>query len=245
MTLRIGTSGWQYRHWRERFYPRGLPQSRWLDHYIEQFDTVELNVTFYRQPKPAVFEGWARRVPDGFLFAVKVSRYLTHVRRLRDPASSVAYLLEGACRLGDRLGPILLQLPPDMVAVPERLDAALAGFPPGIRLAVEPRHDSWFGDATRTVLEGRGAALCWADRRGPLTPTWRTAPWGYVRLHEGRATPRPCYGRAALATWARRVAGTWAADDDVFAYFNNDAQGCAIRDALAFRRLSARLATAG
>ena len=120
--LRIGTSGWQYRHWRDRLYPRGLPMDRWFDRYAESFDTVELNVTFYRQPRPAVFEGWARRAPAGFLFAVKASRFLTHVRRLRDPADSVRLLMDGAARLGEHLGPVLVQLPPDMPAEPARLD---------------------------------------------------------------------------------------------------------------------------
>ncbi len=240
MPVRIGTSGWQYRHWRERFYPRGLAQSGWLDFYVRHFDTVELNVTFYRQPRPSVFEAWARRVPDGFLFAVKASRYLTHVRRLERPRASVDYLLDGATRLGDRLGPILLQLPPDMPAAPDRLAATLDAFPAGVRLAVEPRHASWFHDEVRAVLAARDAALCWGDRRGPLTPAWRTADWGYVRFHEGGAQPRPCYGTTALATWAGRVRETWPADADVFAYFNNDPAACAIRDAAVFGRLVAR-----
>jgi uncharacterized protein YecE (DUF72 family) len=234
VALRIGTSGWQYRHWRGRFYPPGLSTTRWFEAYAEQFDTVELNVTFYRQPRPQVFEDWARRAPDGFLFAVKASRYLTHVRRLRSPRESVEYLLEGACRLGDGLGPVLLQLPPDMRAEPDRLAETLEAFPPSVRVAVEPRHRSWFSDEIRDLLAARGAALCWADRRRPLTPTWGTADWGYVRFHEGRAHPSPCYGRQALRTWAERMAETFSADNDVFAYFNNDPEGCAVRDATVF-----------
>jgi uncharacterized protein YecE (DUF72 family) len=234
--LWIGTSGWQYRHWRGLFYARGLPTDRWFERYADSFDTVELNVTFYRQPRPSVFEGWARRAPDGFLFAVKASRFLTHVRRLREPRDSIDRLLEGASRLGPHLGPILLQLPPDMAAEPDRLADALAAFPAGLRIAVEPRHESWFAPPVEAVLREAGAALVWADRRGPLTPGWRTASWGYLRFHEGRASPRPCYGVDALDGWASRIAGTWPATADVFAYFNNDPRGCAPRDAAVLAR---------
>lgn len=242
MPLWIGTSGWQYRHWRGLLFERGLPTERWFERYARAFDTVELNVTFYRQPRPAVFEAWARRAPDGFLFAVKASRYLTHVRRLREPRDSVERLLDGALRLGPHLGPILLQLPPDMAAEPERLGEALAAFPSGVRVAVEPREASWFTEATEAVLREHAAALCWADRRRPLTPAWATADWGYVRFHEGRARPRPCYGEDALTTWVERIAAAWpdTRSADVFAYFNNDHRGCAPRDATILAEIARR-----
>lgn len=240
MALWIGTSGWQYAHWRERFYPRGLPTDRWLERYAESFRTVELNVTFYRQPRPAVFEAWARRVPDDFLFAVKASRFLTHVKRLRDARDSVDYLLDGARRLGPHLGPVLLQLPPDLQVDLESLEGALAAFPAGIQVAVEPRHRSWFVDPVREVLERHGAALCLADRHRVLTPEWATAPWGYVRFHGGNAVPRSCYLDRALESWADRLARLWPdASATVFAYFNNDHSGCALRDAGTFARLAA------
>ena len=241
MTLWIGTSGWQYDHWRGRLYPRGLPTSRWLERYAEAFDTVELNVTFYRQPGPAVFEGWARRAPDGFLFAVKASRFLTHIKRLREPRDSVRRLMDGARRLGPHLGPILVQLPPDMPADAGRLDETLAAFPPDVRVAVEPRHDSWFTREVRDILHARGAALCWADRRGPRTPVdgdWATAGWGYVRFHAGHARPPGCYGDVALARWLERVRAAWPdPGTDVFLYWNNDGHGCATRDAARFAEL--------
>jgi len=241
MPLWIGTSGWQYRHWRDRFYERGLPTDRWFERYAESFQTVELNVTFYRQPRPAVFEGWARRAPEGFLFAVKASRFLTHIKRLREPQESVDILMEGASRLRSHLGPILLQLPPDMESEPERLAETLAAFPKGVRLTVEPRNRSWFArdGGVREVLEEAGAALCWADRRRPVTPPWLTADWGYVRFHGGRAGPASCYGEAALATWVERLrmSGLPPAAD-LFAYFNNDHAGCALRDAGVFARLA-------
>ena len=184
MPIWIGTSGWQYRHWRGGLYPRDVAQAHWFDRYVESFDTVELNVTFYRQPKPEVFENWARRAPDGFLFAVKASRFLTHILRLREPKASVDLLLEGATRLGSHLGPILLQLPPDMPVEVDRLAETLDAFPPEVRVALEPRHRSWFVEPVLDVLRSHGAALCWADRRRPLNPTdprWATASWGYVR----------------------------------------------------------------
>jgi uncharacterized protein YecE (DUF72 family) len=241
MPLWIGTSGWQYRHWRDRFYERGLPTDRWFERFAESFRTVELNVTFYRQPRPAVFEGWARRAPEGFLFAVKASRFLTHVKRLREPQESVDILMEGASRLGSHLGPILLQLPPDMEAEPERLAETLAAFPKGVRVTVEPRNRTWFAvdGSIREVLEQAGAALCWADRRRPVTPDWLTADWGYVRFHGGRAGPASCYGEAALATWVERLRSSGLSPAaDLFAYFNNDHAGCALRDAGVFARLA-------
>jgi uncharacterized protein YecE (DUF72 family) len=238
MPLWIGTSGWQYRHWRGRLYPAGLPTGRWLDRYVEVFDTVELNVTFYRQPKNEVFEAWARRVPERFLFAVKASRFLTHIKRLRDPKDSVDRLMDGASRLGRHLGPILIQLPPDFEVATERLAETLAAFPPAVRVTVEPRNRSWFTEDAMTTLEERRAALCWADRRGPLTPERSTADWGYVRFHGGRAMPRPCYSREALESWVHRVRAGWPPDADVFAYFNNDHNGCAPRDAAVFADLA-------
>lgn len=246
--LWIGTSGWQYRHWRDRLYPAGLATDRWFERYAEDFDTVELNVTFYRQPRPAVFEAWARRAPEGFLFAVKASRFLTHIKRLREPRDSVERLLEGASRLGAHLGPVLLQLPPDMPAEPGRLAETLDAFPRDVRVAVEPRHASWFNAEVQAVLREREAALCWADRRGPRTPvdpSWATAPWGYVRFHAGRAAPRGCYGEDALATWLERVRAAWPPiqnarlpGPDVFLYWNNDGLGCAPRDAARFADLA-------
>ncbi len=240
VTVFVGTSGWQYRHWRGRFYPRDVAQVRWFEWYADRFDTVELNVTFYRQPPPSTFEGWARRAPPGFLFAAKTSRFLTHIRRLQQPELSIDRFLDGARRLGSHLGPILVQLPPDLEAVPDRLDETLAAFPAGLRIAVEPRHRSWFTDEVCDVLERHGAALCWADRRGWLTPTWRTAPFGYVRFHEGRAAPRPCYGEGRLASAVDAIASRFGAADDVFVYFNNDHLACALADAATFAGLAER-----
>jgi len=225
-----GTSGWQYRDWRGAFYPPDVPQRRWLEYYAEQFATVENNGTFYRLPPRETFASWRGRVPSDFVMTVKASRYLTHVRRLRDPAGPARRLLEAAAGLGDRLGPVLLQLPPDLRAVPERLAECLRQFPPSVRVAVEPRHESWWTDEVRDVLTAANAALCWADRSGSaVTPLWRTADWGYLRLHEGDGAPWPSYREATLGAWAERIAATW--DGDIYVYFNNDQNAAAPRDA--------------
>ncbi|MFJ7076730.1 DUF72 domain-containing protein [Streptomyces sp. NPDC098781] len=237
MTLFVGTSGWQYRDWRDVLYPPDVPMRRWLEEYTTHFATVEINNAFYRLPTRENFEAWRDRVPGDFVVAVKASRYLTHIKRLRDPEEPVNRLMSHAEGLGARLGPVLLQLPPTLRADTGLLDACLACFPSGTRVAVEPRHDSWWTAEVREVLQARGAALCWADAESrPVTPLWRTADWGYVRFHEGRARRWPHYGRQALRTWVGRITDTWARDEDVYAYFNNDPYGAAVEDAVTFAR---------
>lgn len=233
VVLHIGTSGWQYADWRDRFYPASLPQREWLRYYAEHFDTVEVNNTFYRLPNRSTFAAWAEALPVGVVMAVKMSRYLTHVRRLRDPAEPVARFLDRAAGLGTHLGPVLLQLPPNLQARPDALDDTLARFPSSVRVVVEPRHPSWFTDEVRDVLTRHAAALCWADRRSrPQTPLWRTTDFGYLRMHEGLASPPTSYGARALDTWLDRIADSFsAAADDVYVYFNNDTGGAAVDNA--------------
>ena len=241
MPVWIGTSGWQYRDWRGPFYPPGKPVRAWLEHYADRFATVESNNAFYRLPERRTFEGWAARTADDFVMAVKVSRFLTHIKRLSEPQEPVARFVDRVAGLGGKLGPVLLQLPPQFRVDRDRLQAALDEFPPGIRIAVEFRHGSWFSDDIRRILADRGIALCLADRGRPLTPIWRTADWTYLRFHEGLAAPRPCYGRRALRSWAERLAAHWDPADDAFVYFNNDPRGCAPRDAARFARQVARV----
>lgn len=235
MAIRIGTSGFLYDHWRRRFYPAAARGTE-LEYYADRFDTVELNVTFYRMPASATFRSWASRVPPGFVFALKASRYLTHVRRLHDPGDPVRYLMDRAAELGSHLGPILLQLPPSLPADLPNLARTLEAFPRGTRVALEPRDDSWFTAELRDLLIEHGVALCLADRRGPLTPIWQTADWTYLRFHGGRATPGSCYGERALSAWATRVRDALGPNPDGYAYFNNDRHGCALRDAATFGR---------
>ncbi len=250
MPLQVGTSGWQYRDWRGVFYPPGIPLAHWLEYYSQTFPTVENNGTFYRLPAPETFADWRARTPAGFLMAIKASRYLTHVRRLREPAEPVARLLAAASRLEDRLGPVLLQLPPTMQADQAALDECLHQFgrqgasqlgqsAPPVRVCVEFRHSSWWTPEVRQLLERHNAALCWADRRGrPQGPLWRTANWGYLRLHEGAAQPWPRYGQQALRSWLRRITDNWPPQADVFAYFNNDQHAAAPADAATFAALA-------
>lgn len=235
MTVLVGTSGWQYRDWRYRYYAKGVAQNRWFEQIMRDFRTVELNVTFYRLPKATVFTGWYDRSPADAIITVKASRYLTHVKRLKDPRPSVAMLLERAAPLRDKLGPVLVQLPPDLQVDVAALDETLRAFPPAVRVAVEPRHESWWTDDVRSCLEAHGAALCWADRKGAITPLWRTADWGYLRFHEGGDDPWPFYTDDELSAWATTLADVFPAEsEDVYVYFNNDPGCAAVDNAITF-----------
>lgn len=233
MSWRVGTSGWQYKDWREQFYPAKTPQRLWLEYYASVFDTVEVNNAFYRLPERKVFESWAERTPTGFVVTVKGSRYLTHVKRLKEPAEPVARLLDRYQGLGPRRGPILLQLPPNLQAAPDLLAETLSQFPRSVRVAVEPRHDSWWSDEVRAVLTDHQAALVWADRgEKELGPLWTTTSWGYLRLHHGRKDWP--YGKPALRRWAKKLRDAF---EEGYAYTNNDPGGAAPRDALTLREL--------
>jgi uncharacterized protein YecE (DUF72 family) len=234
VAVAVGTSGWQYADWRGRLYPAAGSQRGWLERYGTLFATTEVNNTFYRLPDESTFAEWAARTPDDFVFAVKASRYLTHVRRLREPAEPVARLLARCKALGGKLGPVLLQLPPTMPIALDALGAVLDAFGDAVRVAVEPRHESWNVEATRALLAEHSAAWCLSDTPRRSAPAWRTASWGYLRFHEGTGSPRPCYRPSALERWAELVASLFSPDEEVFAYFNNDPHACAPRDATRF-----------
>ncbi len=230
--IRIGTSGWQYADWRGVLYPKGLPQRAWLQRYAEVFDTVELNNSFYKLPSAANFEKWKELVPPGFVIAAKLSRYLTHVRGLRDPDGPVHLFMERASHLGPHLGPVVMQLPPTRTRDEDGLERTLKAFPSSVRVAVEFRHASWFIDSVREVLQHHNAALVWADRRGRLqNPDWITADWLYLRLHGGRGTAGN-YGHRVIDAYAQRLSSSGR---DAHVYFNNDTTGNAVRNALALR----------
>jgi len=228
----VGTSGWQYDAWRGAFYPHGLSQPGWLRHYAERFATVEVNNSFYRLPERATFERWAAAVPRGFRFAVKASRYITHVRRLRDAAASVDLFWAQAGALGQALGPVLFQLPPNFAAEPARLSAFLATLPSGLRGAFEFRHDSWRTDEVLSALHAAGAAWVLADRPGARVPSIVTGGWAYLRFHQGRLDG-PGYAQDKLRRWADRIVELQEGEGagEVYAYFNNDQEGAAPRDA--------------
>jgi uncharacterized protein YecE (DUF72 family) len=244
MAVWIGTSGWQYRHWDRSFYPREVPKGEQLALYAGLFRVVEVNATFYRLPEPGILGRWAAQTPDDFLFVVKASKFLSHFKKLKDPEEPVERLMSRARELGPKLGPVLLQLPGNFPRNAERLDAVLALLAPQVQVAVELRHDSWFTEDVREILTRHGAALCLADRGGPIAPEWRTADWGYVRFHGGTAQPPGCYREDDLARWAARTAELWGADRTVYAFFNNDWYRCALRDAGRFARAAAALGLA-
>jgi uncharacterized protein YecE (DUF72 family) len=236
-TIRIGCSGWQYRHWRGRFYPRDLPTDQWLEHYARTFDTVELNNSFYRLPEADAFTAWRRRVPGGFLFAVKASRYLTHLKRLREPREPLDRLWSRARHLSDRLGPMLYQLPPRWDRDVDRLRQFVGALPPRRLQAIEFRDASWYDREVDHILAERKVALCLHDMPGSATKPERIGPFVYVRFHGAAGKYRGGYPRGELETWARRLRG-WAEDGvRCFAYFNNDVGGHAPRDAITLRDL--------
>ncbi|MDJ0852129.1 MAG: DUF72 domain-containing protein [Myxococcota bacterium] len=235
--LRVGTSGYQYRHWRGVFYPQGLAPADWLAFYAEHFDTVEINNTFYGLPPAATFDRWREATPAGFCFALKFSRYGSHMKRLRAPRSTLRTFLGRARRLSDSLGPILVQLPPRWKADPARLEAFLAAAPGDLRFAVELRDPSWLREEVFRVLSEHDAALCIHDLL-PDHPRELTAGFTYLRFHgDGYGG---CYPPQALSAWAQRIRRWLRAGTDVHAYFNNDLEGHAVANALDLRRFVRR-----
>jgi uncharacterized protein YecE (DUF72 family) len=224
----IGTSGWVYRHWKGRFYPTALPLKSWFGHYAAHFSTVEINNSFYRLPSEDAFRVWRAHAPRDFCYAVKASRYITHLKRLKDPREPVDLFWSRARLLGDKLGPVLFQLPPRFPVDTTRLGEFLAVLPKAIRPAFEFRDRSWETDETYRLLDQNGAAFVYADRPRARVPDVVTGGWAYVRFHQG-ALSHPGYPRRKLETWADRIAGLKA--KDVFVYFNNDTLGAAIDDA--------------
>jgi uncharacterized protein YecE (DUF72 family) len=228
MRVLVGTSGWQYRDWRGRFYPKDLTQRKWLAYFSERFPTVEVNNTFYNLPREETFVAWREASADGFVLGIKASRYITHIRRLREPADPVELLWSRCQVLGAKLGPVLFQLPPNFAADLDRLEALIGALPKEMRAAVEFRHPSWKVDAVHRVLDDAGCALVLADRPGARVDPTVTGGWSYIRFHQGSAAG-PDYSRDKLRRWTERIAGLPASE--VYVYFNNDPGGAAVRDA--------------
>jgi uncharacterized protein YecE (DUF72 family) len=234
-TVRIGTSGWVYRHWMGPFYTAGMPSPQLLPFYAAHFNSVEVNYSFYRLPARSVFEGWREGTPPNFVFAVKGSRYLSHLKKLKDPEEPLARLMDRAAGLGEKLGPILFQFPSMWAADPLRLATflmALERYTPQ-RFAFEFRHDSWLKPDIYALLEQAGAALCLPVSPQVPLDVRLTAPWTYVRMHCGQWGTG--YSDDELAAWAERVRGFLRLDADVYVYFNNDPEGHAVRDAARLR----------
>jgi uncharacterized protein YecE (DUF72 family) len=231
--LHVGCSGWNYADWRERVYPKGLPQSRWLEHYATLFDTVEVNATFYRLPRRDAVARWVEQTPPGFVFAVKASRYLTHLRRLTDLGGGIERFYERIEPLvhSSKLGPVLWQLPANFHRDDERLASALDAMPRG-RHCFEFRHESWFAPEIYELLRAHGAALVIGDDPSRPFQTYElTSDWTYVRFHRGRRGRDGNYSQSELEEWRRRLA-TWRRRVEVFAYFNNDWEGYAVKNGL-------------
>ena len=236
-SVRVGCSGWSYKSWRGNLYPDGLPASRWLERYAEVFDTVEVNATFYRLPKRETVESWVKQTPDGFLFAVKGSRYLTHMRRLREIEEGVARFWEPLepLREAKRLGPVLWQLPESLHRDDDLLASALAALP-SARHCFEFRHPSWFAADVLKMLSEHGASLAIGDDpRRDLPEAPPAGEFAYLRLHYGSWGRDGNYSPAELDTWRRRIAA-WRAQREAFVYFNNDWRGFAPSNALRLKR---------
>jgi uncharacterized protein YecE (DUF72 family) len=238
-SVRIGCSGWNYASWRHGvFYPERCPARLWLETYARSFDTVEVNATFYRLPTRKAVQGWVDQTPDDFCFAVKASRYLTHVKRLRDLGEGIARFMERLEPLvgSPKLGPLLWQLPPNFARDDERLEAALGLLPPG-RHCFEFRHASWFVDDVYALLREQGSALVIGDR--PEVHGFQsqelTADWTFVRFHRGSRGRRGNYSETELREWAARLRA-WPVRE-TYAYFNNDWEGFAPRNALRLKQL--------
>jgi uncharacterized protein YecE (DUF72 family) len=237
VTVLIGTSGWQYRDWRGRFYPPALPQRLWLEHHAAHFATVESNNAFYRLPERTTFEAWRERTPPDFRWAVKASRYLTHIKRLTDLEQGIERYYERIEPLvgTPKLGPIVWQLPPNFKRDEERLEAALAALPPG-RHCFEFRHPTWFTDDVYSLLRAYGAALVIGDRKGLDFQTHEfTTDWTLVRFHYGHRGRRGNYSESELEEWAQRFE-EWREQVEIYAYFNNDWEVFAPRNARWLRR---------
>jgi len=243
--LHIGTSGWHYAHWRGIFYPEKLAASKWLDYYAQQFDTVELNSTFYRLPTENGLATWRDSSPSGFLFAAKGSRFLTHMKKLKDPAPGVAKFFERVDRLGRKLGPIVFQLPPWWELNLERLEGFLEALPPRHHYAFELRNPTWHTDAVYRLLHRHNAAFCIFEIAGFQSGFELTANFTYIRLHGPDGAYAGSYPDATLRSWARRIRD-WQRDlRAVYIYFDNDQAAYAAQNARQLKELLGRYAGHG
>jgi len=229
----VGCSGWHYDHWRSLYYPEDLPKSKWLQFYAKQFTTVELNNSFYRLPSEKAFTTWRESSPDNFVFAVKVSRFITHIKRLKNLGSAVENFLSRACFLENKLGPLLYQLPPNMKRNDEVLENFLSSLPQKYQHVFEFRHESWIDDAVFDILRRYNAGLCVFDMPGFTCPLIATSDFAYIRFHGGQSLYLSCYSDEELSQWAQRIARSGQNLKAIYIYFNNDAEAFAVKNAIA------------
>lgn len=232
----IGCSGWHYDHWRALYYPEGLPKSKWLQFYAKEFSTVELNNSFYHLPSEKAFVTWRESTPDNFLFAVKVSRFITHIKRLRNLDSAVDNFLSRACLLKDKLGPLLYQLPPNMKRNDEVLENFLSSLPQEYQHVFEFRHESWIDDSVFRILQQYNVGLCVFDMPGFTCPLVATTYFAYIRFHGSQGLYSSCYSNEELSQWAQKIVELDEKVKAVHIYFNNDAEAFAVRNALSLTR---------
>jgi len=238
--IRIGCSGWNYRHWRERFYPEGLPQRRWFEHYARHFDTVEINNSFYRLPKAETFERWREQAPPGFCYAVKANRFLTQAKKLRDCEEPLARMMTPFRALGDRLGPILYQLPPRFRVNLERLESFLELIPKDVVNVFEFREPSWYTDDTFALLEKHGASFCVHDMPGSATDKVAVGAAAYVRFHGATGKYWGRYPDKVLLGWTDWLVEQAKTGRTAWCYFNNDIDAHAIHDAQTLKAMVAQ-----
>ncbi len=236
----IGTSGWHYEHWRGLFYPEKLAKSKWLEFYAQHFTTVELNNSFYHLPSEKAFVNWRESSSKGFVFAVKVSRFITHIKRLRNVEEPLRNFLSRADFLRDKLGPLLYQLPPNMKRNDKTLEAFLTILPPQYRHVFEFRHESWIDDSVFNILRRYNAGLCVFDMPDFTCPAVATADFAYIRFHGSTGLYWSCYSDEELSDWAKKIAGLGKSLKAVYIYFNNDAEAYAVRNAKTIARLLAQ-----
>jgi uncharacterized protein YecE (DUF72 family) len=235
--VRIGCSGWIYKHWRGPFYPEKLPAKRWFAHYAESFDTVEINNSFYRLPKSETFDGWRAQAPPGFCYAVKANRFLTQAKKLKDCAEPMVRMMTPFRHLGDRLGPILYQLPPRFRLNLERLESFLELAPKDVTNVFEFRDKSWYDDRVFELLDRYGASFCAHDMPGLESPRVRVGPIAYLRFHGGSGKYWGRYPDERLLDWADWIAEQARGGHAVWAYFNNDTECAAVEDALTLKAM--------
>jgi len=230
MRYYIGTSGWHYNHWQGRFYPEALSKPKWLEFYAGHFTTVELNNSFYRLPSETAFATWHESSPAAFIFAVKVSRFITHIKRLKDTEEAVERFINRAKILEEKLGPLLYQLPPNMHRNDETLESFLSTLPQGLKHVIEFRHQSWLEEKVFEILHKYNIGFCVFDMPSLSCPLMATADFAYVRFHGSSALYSSCYSDEELADWAKRLADLAANLKAVYIYFNNDAEAFAVRN---------------
>jgi uncharacterized protein YecE (DUF72 family) len=236
-SLHVGTSGWNYKHWRGPFYPDDLSSKRWLEYYVDRLSSVEINNSFYNLPETKTLKAWNATTPKSFLFTAKVSRYLTHMKKLKDPAEPLRRFLDRMQALESKLGPILFQLPPRWKCNPDRLAGVLERLPNDRPAAFEFRDESWWCDAVYALLRQHNAALCIFDLAGTTSPKEITADFTYLRLHGPGDKYQGQYGKRGLSGWAGAISNWRTSGVDCYCYFDNDDSGYAAMDALALQEM--------